>query len=158
MIGVSQGWKLSGAIKTAERWLAEGALEHNGAPLMNWCVGNAKIVPTGNAVLVTKVASGSAKIDPLLALFNVTALMMKKNRKPRVLRSTNHAACASYRARPMLEKLKFWRKPEAQSHPPASAEGGLLAALMTRRCWNTSETGGLWHPARCCATLRRCAA
>ena len=77
VIGVSQGWKLSGAIKTAERWLAEGALEHNGAPLMNWCVGNAKIVPTGNAVLVTKQASGSAKVDPLLALFNATALMMQ---------------------------------------------------------------------------------
>lgn len=77
VIGVSQGWKLSGAIKTAERWLAEGALEHNGAPLMNWCVGNAKIVPTGNAVLVTKAASGTAKIDPLLALFNATALMMQ---------------------------------------------------------------------------------
>lgn len=77
VIGVSQGWKLSGAIKTAERWLAEGALEHNGAPLMNWCVSNAKIVPTGNAVLVTKAASGTAKIDPLLALFNATALMMQ---------------------------------------------------------------------------------
>ena len=77
VIGVSQGWKLSGAIKTAERWLAEGALEHNGAPLMNWCVGNARIVPTGNAVLVTKQASGTAKIDPLLALYNATALMMQ---------------------------------------------------------------------------------
>lgn len=77
VIGVSQGWKLSGAIKTAERWLAEGAMEHNGAPMMNWCVGNAKIVPSGNAVLVTKQASGSAKIDPLLALFNATALMMQ---------------------------------------------------------------------------------
>ena len=77
VIGISQGWKLSGAIKTAERKLAEGALRHGGQPLMAWCVGNARVVPVGNAVNVTKQASGSAKIDPLMATFNATALMMQ---------------------------------------------------------------------------------
>jgi len=89
IIGISQGWKLSGAIKTAERKLAEGALKHGGQPLMNWCVGNARIVPVGNAVNVTKQASGSAKIDPLMATFNATALMMQnpKARGPSVYES-----------------------------------------------------------------------
>ena len=75
LIGVSQGWKLAGAIKTAERKLAEGVLVHGGQPLMAWCVGNAKVEPRGNAVIITKQAAGSAKIDPLMALFNAVTLM-----------------------------------------------------------------------------------
>lgn len=73
--GVSQGWKLTGAIKTAERRLAEGALHHGDARLMAWCVGNARVEPRGNAVMITKQASGFAKIDPLMALFDAVALM-----------------------------------------------------------------------------------
>ena len=75
VVGISQGWKMTGAIKTAERKLAEGGLIHGGQPLMNWCCGNAKIEPKGNAVIITKQAAGTAKIDPLLALFNAIALM-----------------------------------------------------------------------------------
>jgi hypothetical protein len=30
-----------------------------------WAVGNARVEPNGNAILVTKQASGSTKIDPL---------------------------------------------------------------------------------------------
>jgi phage terminase large subunit-like protein len=73
--GVSQGWKLIGAISVAERKLAEGVLLHGGQPLMNWCVSNAKIEPRGNAALITKQASGTGKIDPLMALFNAVSLM-----------------------------------------------------------------------------------
>jgi phage terminase large subunit-like protein len=75
IIGISQGWKLTGAIKTTERKLAEGALIHGGMPLMAWCVGNARIVPVGNAVTINKQASGFAKIDPLMALFNAVSLL-----------------------------------------------------------------------------------
>ena len=75
MIGVSQGWRLTGAIKTAERKLAEGVLVHGGQPIMNWCVGNAKVEPRGNAVIITKQAAGNAKIDLLMALFNAVTLM-----------------------------------------------------------------------------------
>jgi phage terminase large subunit-like protein len=75
IIGISQGWRLNGAIKTAERKLAEGALIHSGSPLMAWCVGNARIVPVGNAVTINKQASGFAKIDPLMALFNAVSLL-----------------------------------------------------------------------------------
>lgn len=75
MVGISQGWKMAGAIKTTERWLAEGQLGHCGSDMMAWCVGNAKIVPVGNAVSITKQASGNCKIDPLMALLNASTLM-----------------------------------------------------------------------------------
>lgn len=75
IVAVSQGWKLNGAIKTTERALAGGDLVHAGQPLMAWSVGNAKVVPTGNAITITKQVSGTAKIDPLMALFNAVSLM-----------------------------------------------------------------------------------
>ncbi|MCY0389621.1 terminase large subunit [Robbsia sp. Bb-Pol-6] len=75
VIGISQGWKLSGAIKTAERKLAEGVLIHGGQSLMAWSVGNARVVPVGNAVNITKQASGTSKIDPLMASFDAISLM-----------------------------------------------------------------------------------
>ena len=75
MVGISQGWRLGGAIKTAERKLAEGVLKHQGSAMMAWCTSNAKVEPKGNAILITKQASGTAKIDPLMALFNAVSLM-----------------------------------------------------------------------------------
>jgi phage terminase large subunit-like protein len=75
IVAIPQGYKLNGAIKTAERKLAEGSLKHAGAPLMAWCVGNARVEPKGNAISITKQASGTAKIDPLMALFNAVYLM-----------------------------------------------------------------------------------
>lgn len=75
IIGISQGWRLNGAIKTSERWLAQGRVRHGGMALMAWCVGNAKVEPRGNAVTITKQISGSAKIDPLMAFFNAASLM-----------------------------------------------------------------------------------
>lgn len=77
MTAVSQGWRLGGAIKLTERKLAEGALFHGGQSLMAWCVGNAKVEPKGNAMLITKQASGTAKIDPLMATFNAVELMAR---------------------------------------------------------------------------------
>jgi len=75
LVGVSQGWRLGGAIKTAERKLAEGVLLVADQPMMRWCCSNARVEPKGNAILITKQASGSAKIDPLMALFNAVSLM-----------------------------------------------------------------------------------
>ena len=75
IVAVSQGWKLNGAIKTTERKLAGGEMLHCGTPLMNWCVGNARVEPKGNAITITKQASGSAKIDPLMSTFDANSLM-----------------------------------------------------------------------------------
>lgn len=75
IIGISQGWKLTGAMAVAERMLHDGSLTHAGSPMMAWAVGNAKVVPSGNAVLITKQASGTGKIDPLMASLNAVQLM-----------------------------------------------------------------------------------
>ncbi|OZI31741.1 terminase [Bordetella genomosp. 10] len=75
IVGVSQGWKLGGTIKMMERKLADGTLLHGGQPLMAWCVSNARIEPRANSILITKQASGTAKIDPLMALLNAASLM-----------------------------------------------------------------------------------
>ena len=77
IVAIGQGWKLNGAIKTLERKLAStGSIEHDGSAMMNWCVGNAKVVPVGNAIRIDKQVSGSAKIDPLMAGLNATQLLM----------------------------------------------------------------------------------
>ena len=75
VVGIPQGWRLSGAIKTLERRVAEKTVTHGGQALMNWCVGNARVEPRGNAIIITKQASGTGKIDPLMAALNATALM-----------------------------------------------------------------------------------
>lgn len=72
---ISQGFRLNGAIKTTERKLAGNEIIHNGSRLMTWCVGNAKVEPKGNAMMITKAVSGSAKIDPLMAGFNAVTIM-----------------------------------------------------------------------------------
>ncbi|TGT76734.1 MULTISPECIES: terminase large subunit [unclassified Mesorhizobium] len=75
IVGISQGWKLNGAIKDTERDLAGGNIIHAGQELMNFAVGNAKIVPHGNAISIDKQVSGSAKIDPLMATLHAKVLM-----------------------------------------------------------------------------------
>lgn len=75
IVAISQGWKLNGAIKTTERKLAGGEMVHCGSRMMNWCAGNARIVQNGNAISITKQASGNAKIDPLMSTFDAASLM-----------------------------------------------------------------------------------
>ena len=75
VVAISQGWRLNGAIKTTERKLAGGDLLVAKSGLMPWSVSNARTVQQGNAVSITKQASGTAKIDPLMALFDAVSLM-----------------------------------------------------------------------------------
>ena len=75
IVAVAQGWRLNGAIKTTERKVAGRELLHGGRPIMAWSVSNARIEDKGNAVSVTKQASGKAKIDPLMAVFDAVTLM-----------------------------------------------------------------------------------
>ncbi|WP_199899891.1 terminase TerL endonuclease subunit [Asaia prunellae] len=82
VVGISQGWTLSGAIKTAERKLADGTFCHGARPIMGWAVSNAKVEPRGNAIIITKQASGYLKIDPLMALLNAVTLMSRNPEPP----------------------------------------------------------------------------
>lgn len=75
VIGVSQGWRLMGAIKTTAVKLASGELRHAGQSITAWSVDNAKVEPKGNAITITKQTAGSAKIDPLMSLFDAVAIM-----------------------------------------------------------------------------------
>lgn len=75
IVAISQGYRLNGAIKTTERKVAGRELMHAGRPMMEWCVGNARVEDKGNAILITKQASGKAKIDPLMAAFSAVSLM-----------------------------------------------------------------------------------
>lgn len=72
---ISQGYKLSAAIKSSARKLAARTMRHDGSALMQWCVGNAKMEPRGtSAVAIVKMAP-SAKIDPFAAMLNAVMLM-----------------------------------------------------------------------------------
>lgn len=73
--GIQQGHHLMGYIQTAERKLSEHNLLHNGSDMMVWAVGNCRCVMVGNGMRVTKQASGTGKIDPVIALYNCCAIM-----------------------------------------------------------------------------------
>ena len=76
VVGVRQGYTLHGVIKSVEDLLSDGRLVHAAQPLLDWSVGNARVKVKGNAIMVTKQASGIAKIDPLMALFDSAFLML----------------------------------------------------------------------------------
>ena len=77
---VGQGYRLNPAIVMLPRMLKAGTARHAGQKLMNWCVGNAKAIYAGSALVVSKQVNGSAKIDPLSATFNAFMLLARHPR------------------------------------------------------------------------------
>ncbi|NMF98396.2 terminase large subunit [Aromatoleum toluolicum] len=75
IVAISQGWRLTGAIKTTERKLAGGELLVAKSDLMPWSVSNARVEQQKNAISINKQISGTAKIDPLMSLFDAVSLM-----------------------------------------------------------------------------------
>ena len=74
-IKVRQGWSLYGAMLWVEVALDAGRYRHADQAVVNWNVGNAKVVQRGNAMLVTKEVSGKAKVDAVMSSFNAAELM-----------------------------------------------------------------------------------
>jgi phage terminase large subunit-like protein len=83
VVAISQGWRLTGAIKTTERKLAGGEMLVAKSSLMPWSVSNARVEQQKNAISINKQISGTAKIDPLMALFDAVSLMSLNPEAPR---------------------------------------------------------------------------
>lgn len=75
LCGIRQGGGLRGPIWNMELKLKAQAVVHAARPMMNWIVGNAKASRVGSMVVIEKVQQGTAKIDPLIAVFNAAELM-----------------------------------------------------------------------------------
>lgn len=82
IVGIPQGFKISGYQKTAERKIASGDMKHCNQPLMAWCVGNARVVVKGSGSMLSKSESGNGKIDPVIAMLNAVALMSENPNPP----------------------------------------------------------------------------
>lgn len=83
LIGVSQGFKMAGYIKTAENKIARKHLLHANQKLMAWSVGNARTVVRGSGTMISKAESGTAKIDPVIGMLNAVALMSLNPEPPK---------------------------------------------------------------------------
>lgn len=83
IVGVPQGYKISGYQKTAERRIASKYMTHNGQRMMDWCVGNARVLVKGSGSMLSKGESGNGKIDPLIATLNAVALMSENPNPPK---------------------------------------------------------------------------
>ena len=77
IVGIGQGYRLMGAIKTVERKLANGTMFHAKSALMDWCVGNVKIEPTATAIRATKQQRRRRQDRSVGALMDAATVMVK---------------------------------------------------------------------------------
>ena len=75
IVGINQGWKLSGAIKTAERKLADKTLVHGGQRLMAWAVSNARVEPRAMPSSSRSRRRAPPRLIRLMAALNAVAWM-----------------------------------------------------------------------------------
>lgn len=75
LVGIRQGGGLRGPIWNMELKLQAKQVAHCAQPMMDWVVGNAKATRVGSMVTIEKVQQGTAKIDPIIAIFNAAELM-----------------------------------------------------------------------------------
>nr|WP_275448591.1 terminase large subunit [Mesorhizobium sp. IRAMC:0171] len=75
--GIGQGGFLNDVLIGVARKLADGSLKHAGQAVLQWAVSNAKEILKGSARAVTKQTSGTAKIDPFIAMLNAAKLMSR---------------------------------------------------------------------------------
>lgn len=75
VVAIGQGFRLMSAILGLARKLKFKQAAHSGSRMMAWCVGNAKEEQGRQTVMIVKNASGTAKIDPLMACFNASKLL-----------------------------------------------------------------------------------
>ncbi|BEV02211.1 terminase large subunit [Novosphingobium olei] len=88
LVGQGQGWMLNGVIAALPRMLKDGRALHGGRPMMAWAVSNAKVTYSGSALVMTKQAAGSMKIDPVIAMLNAASCLARgpvAADKPKVL-------------------------------------------------------------------------
>ena len=83
LIGVSQGFKMAGYIKTSENKIARKHLLHADQDMLTWSIGNARTVVRGSGTMISKAESGTAKIDPVIGMLNAVALMSLNPEPPK---------------------------------------------------------------------------
>jgi phage terminase large subunit-like protein len=139
VIGISQGWKLTGAIKTTERKLADGTLSHGGRGLMAWAVSNAKVEPKGNAIVITKQASGTAKTDPAHGVVQRRRADVDEPRGRGVWLDLRRSRIMGQTECCQSAKLIYRRLRDAPDFPRSPAMSTQRIFVAERQSWNRSS-------------------
>lgn len=75
LVPISQGYRLNAVSGLCVIKLKGRSMRHSNQAIMAWAVANAQTEARGNTVIISKSQSGTAKIDPLMSLFDAAELM-----------------------------------------------------------------------------------